>query len=126
MPRTRKAKATRPTAHEAFIDAGGDDAEEELPLSDEESNPRSKENLKLIAHDGQLGFSHQKQGFDPRTNFTLEIRGDIYSTEYQLKGIVCVSDILRGGTQEISQRSILSGKYIFEVKKYFLKSQKSI
>ena len=26
----------------------------------------------------------------------------------------------RGGTQEISQRSILSGKYIFEVKKYFL------
>ena len=32
----------------------------------------------------------------------------------------------RGGTQEISQRSILSGKYIFEVKKYFLQSQRSI
>ena len=93
MPRTRKAKATRPTAHEAFIDAGGDDADEELPLSDEESNPRAKEKLKLIAHDGQLGFSHPKQGFDPRTNFTLEIHGDIYSTKYQLKGIAWVSDI---------------------------------
>ena len=28
--------------------------------------------------------------------------------------------------QEIIQRSILSGKYIFEVKKYFLQSQRSI
>ena len=60
--------------------------EEELPLSDEESNPRAKENLKLIAHDGQLGFSDAKKGFDPRTNFTLEILGDIHSVEFRLKG----------------------------------------
>ena len=36
------------------------------------------------------------------------------------------SFLSRGATQEISQRSILSGKYIFEVKKYFLQSQRSI
>ena len=59
---------------------------EQLPLSDEEGQAQKKEALKIIARDGQLGFSHQKRGFDPRTNFTLEIIGDIFSVEYRLKG----------------------------------------
>ena len=77
----------RPTAHEAFIDDAADDGLDQLPLSDEEGQAQSKKDaLKIIARDGQLGFSHQKRGFDPRTNFTLEIIGDIFSVKYQLKG----------------------------------------
>ena len=89
MPRTRRAKANtaRPTAHEAFIDDGADDAEHDLPLSDEEENPRARDKLKIIAHDGQLGFSNPKKGFDPRTNFTMEFHGHIFAVDYQLKGI---------------------------------------
>ena len=84
MAPKKSARPTRarPTAHEAFIDEAADDAIEQLPLSDEEGQPQNKKDaLKIIARDGQLGFSHQKRGFDPRTNFTLEIIGDIFSVE---------------------------------------------
>ena len=80
-----RTKAARPTAHEAFIDDAADDGLEQLPLSDEEDDRRSTDK-KIIARDGQLGFSNPKKGFDSRTNFTLDIVGDIYSVEYQLKG----------------------------------------
>ena len=89
MPRTRKprkAQDARPTAHEAFIDDAADDGVDQLPLSDGEDDSHTRDKLKIIAQDGQLGFSHPKRGFDSRTNFTLEIIGDIYSIEYQLKG----------------------------------------
>ena len=88
MPRARRVRGqdARPTAHEAFIDDAGDDAEEQHPLSDEEDDTRTKEKLKIIAQDGQLGFSHPKKGFDSRNNFTVDIHGDIFSVEYQLKG----------------------------------------
>ena len=88
MPRNkhpRKAQNKRPTAHDAFIDNAADDGAEQLPLSDEEEEPKARDK-KIIAQDGQLGFSHTKKGFDSRTNFTLEIIGDIFSLEYQLKG----------------------------------------
>ena len=85
--KTRAQNARRPTAHEAFIDEAADDGIDQLPLSDEEDDPRSKDKLKIVAHDGQLGFSHPKKGFDSRTNFTIDVLGDIYSVEYQLKGI---------------------------------------
>ena len=82
---TRTRRPARPTAHEAFIDDAADDGLEQLPLSDEEDDRRSKDK-KIICQDGQLGFSHPNKGFDSRTNFTLDIIGDIYSKEYQLKG----------------------------------------
>ena len=86
MPGKRNPKrAARPTAHEAFIEETADDGLEQLPLSDEEEDRRSKDK-KIIAQDGQLGFSHAKKGFDSRTNFTLDVIGDIYSYEHQLKG----------------------------------------
>ena len=81
---TRRA-AARPTAHEAFIDDAADDGLEQLPLSDEDDDRRPKDK-KIICQDGQLGFSHAKKGFDSRTNFTLDIIGDIYSVEHNLKG----------------------------------------
>ena len=88
MPPKRKTRAQkRPTAHEAFIDEAADDGVHQLPLSDEEDETRSRDKLKIVANDGQLGFSHPKKGFDSRTNFTLDVLGDIYSVEYQLKGI---------------------------------------
>lgn len=90
MPRNRprRAQDARPTAHEAFIDDVADDGVDQLPLSDgEDERERSRDKLKIIAQDGQLGFSHPKKGFDSRTNFTLEIIGDIYSIAYQLKGV---------------------------------------
>ena len=96
MPRSRRGKAAnnaRPTAHEAFIDDRADDGDHDLPLSDEEETTRTKETPKIIAHDGQLGFSKSKKGFDPRTNFTMEVHGDIYSTEYQLKGINIIGNL---------------------------------
>ena len=79
-PKTRK----RPTAHEAFIDDKADDGVDNLPLSDEE-RPRKSEK-KVRAKDGQLGFYH-KTSFDSRTNFTMEVKADIYSKAYQLKGL---------------------------------------
>ena len=82
--RNTRARTVRPTAHEAFIDDEGDDAEE-LPLSDEEGEKGSKDK-KIVAKDGQLGFSHGRKGFDPRSNFTLDVYGDIFSSDYQLKG----------------------------------------
>ena len=86
LKKSRKAQDARPTAHEAFIDEAADDGVDQLPLSDEEEDPRSRDKMKIIAQEGQIGFSHAKKGFDSRTNFTLEIIGDIYSIEYQLKG----------------------------------------
>ena len=83
--KTRPTRATRPTAHEAFIEEAADDGVDQLPLSDEEEDRRPKDK-KIIAQHGQLGFSHPKKGFDSRTNFTLDVIGDIYSVEYQLKG----------------------------------------
>ena len=84
MPRPRRK--ARPEAFEAFIDVC-DDASEQLPLSDDEDDKRSKSKTqKIIARDGQLGFSHPTKGFDSRTNFTLDVFGDIFSIEYQLKG----------------------------------------
>ena len=52
----------------------------------------------------------------------------IESFEKEIKQISSgkVLGIIRGATQEISQRSILSGKYIFEVQKYFLQCRRSI
>ena len=99
IPRARRVRGhdTRPTAHEAFIDDAGDDAEEQHPLSDEEDDTRTKEKMKIIAQDGQLGFSHPKKGFDSRTNFTVDIHGDIFSVEYQLKGTnfcFCISNLI--------------------------------
>ena len=40
MPRARRVRGqdARPTAHEAFIDNAGDDAEDQHPLSDEEDD----------------------------------------------------------------------------------------
>ena len=84
-PKRNPRRAARPTAHEAFIEETADDGVDQLPLSDEEEDRRSRDK-KIIAQDGQLGFSHAKKGFDSRTNFTLDIIGDIYSVEYQLKG----------------------------------------
>ena len=92
MPRPKRKprpQDARPTAHDAFIDEAADDGPDHLPLSDEEDNPK-RDNLKIVARDGQLGFSHPTKGFDSRTNFTLEIIGDIFSKEYQLKGRLCV------------------------------------
>ena len=91
----KKSKRARPTAHDAFISEAADDGINQLPLSDEEDEPRSRDKLKIIAQDGQLGFSHAKKGFDSRTNFTLEIVGDIFSIEHQLKGIKVISLILK-------------------------------
>ena len=54
------------------------------------------------------------------------LRRNTALTALKPKGVSQLHGLYRGGTQEISQRSILSGKYIFEAKKYFLKSQKSI
>jgi hypothetical protein len=101
MPRARRVRGqdARPTAHEAFIDNAGDDAEDQHPLSDEEDDTRTKEKLKIIAQDGQLGFSHTKRGFDSRTNFTLDIHGDIFSVEYQLKGTKFSSGISNSFSQ---------------------------
>ena len=89
-PKRNPRRAARPTAHEAFIEETADDGVDQLPLSDEEEDRRSRDK-KIIAQDGQLGFSHAKKGFDSRTNFTLDIIGDIYSVEYQLKGNSIVS-----------------------------------
>ena len=87
MPRPRRKK--RPTAHDAFIEEACDDAEELLPLSDEDETQQTKKpQPKIIALDGQLGFSHKRKGFDSRTNFTLDVYGDIFSVEYQLKGLI--------------------------------------
>ena len=86
--RKTRARNVRPTAHEAFIDDAADDGVDLLPLSDDEDDHRTRDKQKIIAQDGQLGFSHPKQGFDSRSNFTLDIIGDIYSVEYQLKGSV--------------------------------------
>jgi hypothetical protein len=76
-------KRKRPTAHEAFIDSMADDGNGNLGGSDEE-RPSAKEK-KIRAKDGQLGF-YNKNHFDSRTNFTLEVKADIYSKQYQLKG----------------------------------------
>ena len=89
-PKRNPRRAARPTAHEAIIEETADDSVDQLPLSDEEEDRRSRDK-KIIAQDGQLGFSHAKKGFDSRTNFTLDIIGDIYSVEYQLKGNSIVS-----------------------------------
>ena len=89
-PKRNPRRAARPTAHEAFIEETADDGVDQLPLSNEEEDRRSRDK-KIIAQDGQLGFSHAKKGFDSRTNFTLDIIGDIYSVEYQLKGNSIVS-----------------------------------
>ena len=89
MPRTRRRKANTacPTAYEAFIYDGADDAEHDLPLSDEEETTRTKDKLKILAYYGQLGLSNPTEGFNPRTHFTMEVHGDIFSVDYQLKGI---------------------------------------
>ena len=97
MSRAKK-RDVRPTAPEAFIDHEADDGLDQLPLSDEEDDPKAKDKMKIIAKDGQLGFHHQKKGFDSRTNFTLEIIGDIYSVEYQLKGSVFNVKLSNGDT----------------------------
>ena len=91
MAKKRPRRAKRPTAHEAFeaiIEV--DDGLEHLPLSDEEGDPLAPKDKdrKIIARDGQLGFSHSKKGFDSRTNFTFEIFGDIHSLEYQMRGTI--------------------------------------
>ena len=45
--KTRAQNARRPTAHEAFIDEAADDGIDQLPLSDDEDDPRSKDKLKI-------------------------------------------------------------------------------
>ena len=45
-------------------------------------NLRRKRRVK----EGQLGF-YRKKHFDIRTNFSLEVKADIYSNQYQLKGL---------------------------------------
>ena len=74
----RKRNQSKPT----------DDGSEQLPMSDEDTEERQikPQDKKLVARDGQLGFSHNKRGFDSRTNFTLEIIGDIHSVDYQIRG----------------------------------------
>jgi hypothetical protein len=79
-PKTRKK---RPSAHQAFLDDTADDGEENLALTDEETEKKSEK--KIRAKDGQLGF-YYKNNFDSRTNFTMEVKADIYSQNYQLKG----------------------------------------
>ena len=92
-PKKARSKTSRPTAHEAFITEAADDGIDQLPLSDGEDEPRAKrDKQKIIAQEGQLGFSHEKKGFDSRTNFTLEVIGDIFSIEYQLKGNIINTD----------------------------------
>ena len=76
-------KKNRPTAHEAFIDDRADDGDDNLALSDDEKAKKSEK--KIRAKDGQLGF-YYKNSFDSRTNFTLEVKADIFSKAYQLKG----------------------------------------
>ena len=76
-------KRKRPTAHDAFIDSMADDGEGNLGGSDEERTKAPDK--KIRAKDGQLGF-HTKNQFDSRTNFTLEVKADIYSKQFQLKG----------------------------------------
>ena len=73
-------KRKRPTAHEAFIDTAEVD---EHGGSDGEKPP--KQEKKIRSKDGQLGF-YSKKYFDSRTNFTLDVKADIYSKQYQLKG----------------------------------------
>ena len=51
MP-AKKSKRTRPTAHDAFISEAADDGVDQLPLSDEEDEPRSRDKLKIIAQEG--------------------------------------------------------------------------
>ena len=75
-------KRKRPTAHEAFIDSMADDGDDLGGSDEERSSSREK---KIRAKDGQLGF-YTKKHFDSRTNFTLEVKADIYSKQYQLKG----------------------------------------
>ena len=57
--------------------------EENIAVSDEE--PEKKSEKKIRANDGKLGF-YYKNNFDSRTNFTMEVKADIYSQNYQLKG----------------------------------------
>ena len=78
MPQLRK----RPTAHEAFIDSVADDGEN---LGGSDEDVQKPEEKKIRAKDGQLGF-YRKKHFDSRTNFTLEVKADIYSKQYRLKG----------------------------------------
>ena len=47
---------------------------------------KSKAVQRLSVHNGVLGFVND-MGFDPRTNFVVEVKADIYSTsQYGLKG----------------------------------------
>ena len=74
-------KRKRPTAHDAYIDTMAE--ADDLGGSDGERPP--KQEKKIRAKDGQLGF-YTKKYFDSRTNFTIEVKADIYSKNYQLKG----------------------------------------
>ena len=112
-------KRKRPTAHEAFIDDKADDGDDNLALSDEEQPEKSDK--KIRAKDGQLGFYH-KNNFDSRTNFTLEVKADIFSKCFQLKGKVHIIIQQSEHYQEIFFSSKL--RYFPETHHYTLKNSR--
>ena len=75
-------KRKRTPATEAFV---ADIADDGNNLAGSDDDRPKKADKKIRAKDGQLGF-YNKQHFDSRTNFTLEVKADIYSKQYQLKG----------------------------------------
>ena len=108
-------KRKRPTAHEAFIDDKADDGDDNLALSDEEQPEKSDK--KIRAKDGQLGFYH-KNNFDSRTNFTLEVKADIFSKCFQLKGKVHIIIQQSEHCQEIFFFFIIKVFSPFHIKKF--------
>ena len=83
----RKTRKARPKAHEAFDVDEADDGDENFAESDEDKE--NEKEKKIRAKAGRLGF-YYKNFFDARTNFTLEVKADIYSKAYQLKGNIFI------------------------------------